>query len=218
MQWAAGATITGKLNGKWSTDGSLTFRAIGQLKLPPALVSQLPAELQPLFKNGSLSYGYQWKVNTHGSADARNWTIASAETGTLDGQSYSFGSPAKSATDATAGTLSALGSSVFDLFKGGDFGGHVAGNVTVALGPRLRDAINSYMELAFGDYSSSSTRTPRSCRTRTGSSRKTPARSRVRRTSSRSRTWEIRSALSQGSCRRTSRSTRRAPRRPSRTS
>lgn len=26
MQWAAGATITGKLNGKWGTDGKLTFR------------------------------------------------------------------------------------------------------------------------------------------------------------------------------------------------
>jgi hypothetical protein len=153
MQWAAGATITGKLNGKWSTDGSLTFRAIGQLKLPPALVSKLPPEFQTLFKNGSLSYGYQWKVNTHGSADARNWTIVSSETGTLNGASYSFGSPGKSATDSAAGTISALGSQIFDFFKGGDFGGHVAGNVTVALGPRLRDAINSYMEHAFGDYS-----------------------------------------------------------------
>jgi hypothetical protein len=153
LQWAAGATITGKLNGKWSTDGSLTFRAIGQLKLPPALVSKLPPEVQPLFKNGSMAYGYQWKVDTHGSADARNWTIVNSQTGTLDGQSYSFGSPSKSATDSAAGTLSALGSSIFDFFKGGDFGGHVAGNVTVALGPRLRDAINSYMELAFGDYS-----------------------------------------------------------------
>ena len=153
MSWAAGATITGKLNGKWSTDGSLTFRAIGQLKLPPALVAKLPPEFQTLFKNGSMSYGYQWKVNTHGSADARNWTIVSSDTGTLNGASYSFGSPGKSATDSTAGTLSALGSEIFDFFKGGDFGGHVAGNVTVALGPRLKDAINSYMKLAFGDYS-----------------------------------------------------------------
>ena len=153
MQWAAGATITGKLNGKWSTDGTLTFRAIGQLKLSSDLVAKLPAEVQPLFKNGSLSYGYQWKVDTHGSADARQWTIVSAQTGTLDGQSYSFGSPGTSLTDSAAGTLSSLGSQIFDFFKGGDFGGHVAGNVTVALGPRLRDAINSYMQHAFGDYS-----------------------------------------------------------------
>ena len=34
LQWTAGATVTGKLNGKWSTDGSLTFRAIGQIKFP----------------------------------------------------------------------------------------------------------------------------------------------------------------------------------------
>jgi hypothetical protein len=153
LQWAEGATITGKLNGKWSTSGSLTFRAIGQIKLPPALASKLPAEIQPLFKNGSLSYGYQWKVDTHGSADAGNWTIVSAETGTLDAQSYSFGSPGKSATDSTAGTLSALGSSIFDFFKGGDFGGHVAANVTVSLGPKVRDAINSYMQHTFGTYS-----------------------------------------------------------------
>ena len=107
MSWAAGATITGKLNGKWSTDGSLTFRSIGQIKLPSALASQLPPEVQALFKNGSLSYGYQWKVDTHGSADARNWTIVSSQTGTLDGQSYSFGSPATSATGTAANTLAA---------------------------------------------------------------------------------------------------------------
>ena len=154
LSMAAGATITGKLNGKWSaTDGSLTFRAIGQIKLPSALASQLPAELQALFKNGSLSYGYQWKVDTHGSADARNWTIISSQTGTLDGQSYSFGSPGTSATGTAANTLAAIGNQVFDFFKGGDFGGHVAGNVTVALPPHVRDAINNYMKQAFGDYS-----------------------------------------------------------------
>jgi hypothetical protein len=153
MQWTAGATITGKLNGKWSTDGSLTFRAIGQIKLPPALVSKLPPEYQKFFENGSMSYGYQWKVDTHGSADARNWTIVSSETGTMNGGSYSFTSPGKSATDSAAGTLSAFGSQIFDFFKGGGFGGHIAGNVTVALGPRLRDAINSYMQHTFGDYS-----------------------------------------------------------------
>ena len=52
-----------------------------------------------------------------------------------------------------AGTLAALGNSIFGFFKGGSFGGHVAANVTVALGPRLRDAINSYMQHSFGDYS-----------------------------------------------------------------
>jgi hypothetical protein len=153
MQWAGDATITGKLNGKWSTDGSLTFRAIGQIKLPPDLASKLPTEVQPLFKNGSMSYGYQWKVDTHGSADARQWTIVSAQTGWLDGQSYSFTSRGTSFTDSTAGTLSSLGNQIFDFFKGGTFGGHVAGNVTVALGPRVRDAINSYMQHSFGDYS-----------------------------------------------------------------
>jgi hypothetical protein len=77
----------------------------------------------------------------------------SAQTGTLDGQSYSFTSPGTSFTDSTAGTLSSLGSQIFDFFKGGSFGGHVAANVTVALGPRVRDAINSYMQHSFGDYS-----------------------------------------------------------------
>jgi hypothetical protein len=153
LQWAGDATITGKLNGKWSTDGTLTFRAIGQIKLPPDLASKLPEEVRPLFENGSLSYGYQWKVDTHGSADARQWTLLGAQTGTLDAQSYSFTSPAQSVTDSRAGTLAALGNSIFAFFKGGKFGGHVAGNVTVALGPRVRDAINSYMQHSFGDYS-----------------------------------------------------------------
>jgi hypothetical protein len=153
LQWTAGATITGKLNGKWSTDGSLTFRAIGQIKLPPDLASKLPTEVQALFKNGSMSYGYQWKVDTHGSADARQWTLVGAQTGWLDAQSYSFTSPSQSVTDSRAGTLAALGNSIFGFFKGGNFGGHVAANVTVALGPRLRDAINSYMQHSFGDYS-----------------------------------------------------------------
>ena len=106
-----------------------------------------------MFKNGSMSYGYQWKVDTHGSADARQWTLVGAQTGTLDAQSYSFTSPAQSVTDSRAGTLAALGNSIFGFFKGGSFGGHVAANVTVALGPRLRDAINSYMQHSFGDYS-----------------------------------------------------------------
>jgi len=153
LQWAAGATITGKLNGKWSTDGSLTFRAIGQIKLPPDLASKLPEEVRPLFENGSMSWGYQWKVDTHGSADARQWTLVGAQTGWLDAQSYSFTSPAQSVTGSRAGTLAALGNGIFDFFKGGSFGGHVAANVTVALGPRVRDAINSYMQHSFGDYS-----------------------------------------------------------------
>jgi hypothetical protein len=153
MQWAAGATLTGKINGKWATDGTLTFRGIGQLRLPPALVSKLPPEVQPLFRNGSLSYGYQLKVDTHGTADARQWTVIGTETGTIDGQSFSLGSPGKSFTGSREGIVSALANSAFDFFKGADFGGHIAANVTVALGPRLRDAINSYMEHAFGDYS-----------------------------------------------------------------
>lgn len=108
-----------------------------------------------MFKDGSLSLGYQWKVNTHGSPDARQWTIVSAESTTIGGQSYSFGSPGKSLTGGTEGMLATLGNSLFDLFKSGtrDFGGHIAANFTVALGPRVKDAINSYMEHAFGDYS-----------------------------------------------------------------
>jgi len=153
MQWAADATITGKLNGKWSTDGSLTFRAIGQVKLPPDLASKLPAEVQPLFENGSMSFGYQWKVDTHGSADARQWTLVSGQTGYLDAQSYSFTSPGQSVTGSRAWTLAALGNGIFDFFKGGKFGGHVAANVTVALSPKLRDQINSYMHSMFGTYS-----------------------------------------------------------------
>jgi hypothetical protein len=153
LQWAGDATITGKLNGKWSTDGTLTFRAIGQIKLPPDLASKLPEEVRPLFENGSMSWGYQWKVDTHGSADARQWTLVGAQTGWLDAQSYSFTSPRQSVTGSRAGTLAALGNGIFDFFKGSKFGGHVAANVTVALGPRVRDAINSYMQHSFGDYS-----------------------------------------------------------------
>ena len=153
LQWAGDATITGKLNGKWSTDGTLTFRAIGQIKLPPDLASKLPEEVRPLFENGSMSWGYQWKVDTHGSADARQWTLVGAQTGWLDAQSYSFTSPRQSVTGSRAGTLAALGNGIFDFFKGGKFGGHVAANVTVALGPKLRDQINSYMHSMFGTYS-----------------------------------------------------------------
>jgi hypothetical protein len=150
LQWAGDATITGKLNGKWSTNGTLTFRAIGQIKLPPDLASKLPEEVRPLFENGSMSWGYQWKVDTHGSADARQWTLVSGQTGYLDAQSYSFTSPGQSVTGSRAGTLAALGNGIFDFFKGGKFGGHVAANVTVALSPKLRDQINSYMHSMFG--------------------------------------------------------------------
>ncbi len=153
LQWAGDATITGKLNGKWSTNGTLTFRAIGQIKLPPDLASKLPEEVRPLFENGSMSWGYQWKVDTHGSADARQWTLVSGQTGWLDAQSYSFTSPPKSVTGSRAGTLAALGNGIFDFFKGGKFGGHVAANVTVGLSPKLRDQINSYMHSMFGTYS-----------------------------------------------------------------
>ena len=153
LQWAGDATITGKLNGKWSTNGTLTFRAIGQIKLPPDLASKLPEEVRPLFENGSMSWGYQWKVDTHGSADARQWTIVPGQTGTLDAQSYSFTSPAQSVTGSRAGTLAALGNGIFAFFKGGKFGGHVAANVTVALSPKLRDQINGYMHSMFGTYS-----------------------------------------------------------------
>jgi hypothetical protein len=155
LPFLAGTTLTGKANGKWSTDGTLTFRVIGQLRISPALVSKLPPELQPLFKDGSLALGYQWKVDTHGSPDARQWTIVSAETSAIGGQSYSFGSPGQAATSGREGMLATLGNSLFELFKSGtrDFGGHVAANFTVALGPRVKDAINSYMEHAFGDYS-----------------------------------------------------------------
>jgi gas vesicle protein len=153
LQWAGDATITGKLNGKWSTNGTLTFRAIGQIKLPPDLASKLPEEVRPLFENGSMSWGYQWKVDTHGSADARQWTLVSGQTGYLDAQSYSFTSPGQSFTGSRAGTLAALGNGIFDFFKGGKFGGHVAANVTVALSPKLRDQINGYMHGMFGTYS-----------------------------------------------------------------
>ena len=153
LQWAGDATITGKLNGKWSTDGTLTFRAIGQIKLPPDLAGKLPEEVRPLFENGSMSWGYQWKVDTHGSADARQWTLVPGQTGTLDAQSYSFTSPAQSVTGSRAGTLAALGNGIFAFFKGGKFGGHVAANVTVALSPKLRDQINGYMHSMFGTYS-----------------------------------------------------------------
>jgi hypothetical protein len=176
LPFLAGTTLTGKANGKWATDGTLTFRVIGQLRISPALVGKLPPELQPLFKDGSLSLGYQWKVDTHGSLDARQWSMISAETTTIGGQSYSFGSPGKAATSGSQGTLATLGNSLFDLFKSGtrDFGGHVAANFTVALGPAVKDAINSYMEHSFGDLSSRSALIRGSSRKILRSSRRTP--------------------------------------------